>query len=103
MSARKTGTPAADSCSAISWRVLVLPVPVAPATRPCRLSADERDPDQGVRMGGAIDDHRAELQGGAGEGIARLDRVELGRRGVRRRAWCHATQRIAAVALDCRS
>ena len=37
-SARNTGTPAADSCSAISCSVLVLPVPVAPATRPCRLS-----------------------------------------------------------------
>ena len=29
-------TPGADSCSAITWRVLVLPVPVAPATRPWR-------------------------------------------------------------------
>ena len=35
-SATNTGTPAAESCSAISWSVLVLPVPVAPATRPCR-------------------------------------------------------------------
>ena len=38
MSAAKTGTPCAESCSASSCRVLVLPVPVAPATRPCRLS-----------------------------------------------------------------
>ena len=38
MSARKTGTPASLSCSAISCSVLVLPVPVAPAIRPCRLS-----------------------------------------------------------------
>ena len=30
--------PAAESCSAISWSVFVLPVPVAPATRPWRLS-----------------------------------------------------------------
>ncbi|PQM47708.1 hypothetical protein C1Y40_02079 [Mycobacterium talmoniae] len=36
-SAISTGTPAADSCSAITCRVLVFPVPVAPATRPCRL------------------------------------------------------------------
>ena len=36
MSARKTGTPASESCSAMSWRVLVLPVPVAPAISPCR-------------------------------------------------------------------
>jgi hypothetical protein len=34
LSARKTGTPFADSCSAINCRVLVLPVPVAPATSP---------------------------------------------------------------------
>ena len=45
MSAAKTGTPLALSCSAISCRVLVLPVPVAPATRPCRLSMPS-----GIRM-----------------------------------------------------
>ena len=38
ISATNTGTPAADSCSVISCSVLVLPVPVAPATRPCRFS-----------------------------------------------------------------
>ena len=37
-SASSTGTPAADSCSAMPCSVFVLPVPVAPATRPCRLS-----------------------------------------------------------------
>ncbi len=37
-SAISTGTPAAESCSAITCRDLVLPVPVAPATRPCRLT-----------------------------------------------------------------
>ena len=36
MSAAKTGTPMADSCSARTWRVTVLPVPVAPAIRPWR-------------------------------------------------------------------
>ena len=36
MSATNTGTPAADSCSAITCSVFVLPVPVAPATRPWR-------------------------------------------------------------------
>jgi hypothetical protein len=36
MSARKTGTPWADSCSAMTCRVTVLPVPVAPETSPCR-------------------------------------------------------------------
>ena len=40
MSARNTGTPAADSCSAIMCSVTVLPVPVAPATRPCRFIMD---------------------------------------------------------------
>ena len=38
MSAANTGTPAALSCSASTCRVLVLPVPVAPATRPWRLT-----------------------------------------------------------------
>jgi hypothetical protein len=33
-----TGTPAVESCSAITCSVLVFPVPVAPATRPCRLN-----------------------------------------------------------------
>ena len=40
MSAAKTLTPAAEICSASNCRVRVLPVPVAPATRPCRLSID---------------------------------------------------------------
>ena len=38
MSLMKTGTPAIDSCSAMTCRVFVLPVPVAPATSPWRLS-----------------------------------------------------------------
>jgi hypothetical protein len=36
MSATNTGTPCAESCSASSWSVRVLPVPVAPATSPWR-------------------------------------------------------------------
>ena len=40
MSATKTGTPAFESWPARSWRVFVLPVPVAPAIRPWRLSID---------------------------------------------------------------
>ena len=36
-STANTGTPAAESWPASSWRVLVLPVPVAPAIRPWRL------------------------------------------------------------------
>ena len=38
MSGIRTGTPAAESCSAIPCNVLVLPVPVAPATSPCLLN-----------------------------------------------------------------
>ena len=38
MSATTTGTPAADSCSVSTCRVFVLPVPVAPAMSPCRLT-----------------------------------------------------------------
>lgn len=44
-SAMTTGTPAADSCSAIPCNVLVLPVPVAPATRPWRFNVAN-----GIRM-----------------------------------------------------
>jgi hypothetical protein len=36
-SATNTGTPCAESCSAMSCSVFVLPVPVAPATSPCRV------------------------------------------------------------------
>ncbi len=42
-----TGTPAADSRSASSCRVLVLPVPVAPAIRPCRFSIASGRPTSG--------------------------------------------------------
>ena len=40
MSAAKTGTPAREMASASTCRVLVLPVPVAPATSPCRFSME---------------------------------------------------------------
>ncbi len=43
-SARNTGTPAADRPSAMPWSVFVLPVPVAPATSPCRLSIESANP-----------------------------------------------------------
>ncbi len=39
-SATKTGTPAVESCSAIPCTVFVFPVPVAPATSPCRFIID---------------------------------------------------------------
>ena len=84
MSAAKTGTPAALSCSAISCRVLVLPVPVAPATRPCRLSMPS-----GIRMWvsvsvGGVEHQAAELERRTLERVARRDRLDqrvgLGRR-----------------------
>ena len=39
MSAAKTGTPAFEKPSASTCRVTVLPVPVAPVTRPWRLAS----------------------------------------------------------------
>ena len=62
MSARKTGTPWAESCSAMSWSVLVLPVPVAPATRPCRLRVASGMRTGASGMGLAVDDGGAEVQ-----------------------------------------
>ena len=63
MSAAKTGTPAFDSWPARSWRVLVLPVPVAPAMSPWRFSMDSGDLDplvveQLAVVHGAADDER---------------------------------------------
>ena len=40
MSDTNTGTPAFESCPARSWRVFVLPVPVAPAMSPWRFIID---------------------------------------------------------------
>ena len=76
MSAANTGTPSAESCSAISWRVLVLPVPVAPATRPCRLTiaSGMRTPASGCAV--AVDDQRAELESRALERVALLHRCQ---------------------------
>ena len=73
MSAAKTGTPLALSCSASSCRVLVLPVPVAPATRPWRLSIAERDPDVHVGEVVGVEHQAAELERRALEGVARSD------------------------------
>ena len=39
MSAANTGTPAREKPSASTCKVTVLPVPVAPVTRPCRLAS----------------------------------------------------------------
>src|SRR5690349_16630873 len=47
MSARNTGTPAAESCSAMSCSVFVLPVPVAPAMSPCRFIIESGMPTVG--------------------------------------------------------
>src|SRR5512143_239602 len=46
-SARNTGTPAFESCSASSWSDLVLPVPVAPAMSPCRCIIARGRPTRG--------------------------------------------------------
>ena len=89
MSAAKTGTPAAESCSASSCRVFVLPVPVAPATSPCRLSIAS-----GILTGTPVSVRRVhhqatELEGRTLEGVPGRDRGAD--RVLRRlRAVCHA-------------
>ena len=51
-SARKTGTPIREKCSASTCSVTVLPVPVAPVIRPCRFASAGRNstssPDDGL-------------------------------------------------------
>ena len=79
-STAKTGTPAADSWPARSWSVLVLPVPVAPAMRPWRLT---RDSGSATRTSGqhlVAQDRRAEHDDRLVERVARRHR----RRGTRR-------------------
>ena len=71
-SARNTGTPASDSCPASACSVFVLPVPVAPATRPCRLSIASGIRTRAVRIDLPVDDDGAQFQGAA------LDRVTGG-------------------------
>ncbi len=66
MSATNTGTPAADSASAISWSVLVLPVPVAPAIRPCRFIIASGIPISGSGWTLPVVDRRAERHRGRG-------------------------------------
>ena len=61
-SASSTGTPASDSWPASPCSVLVLPVPVAPATRPCRLSVANGMRTLRVGIDLAVDDDGAELQ-----------------------------------------
>ena len=75
MSATKTGTPAFDSCPASSWRVLVLPVPVAPAMSPWRLSIDSGDLDAGVVEELAVVHGAADHEARLGERVAGGHRV----------------------------
>src|SRR4030095_11552397 len=74
-SARKTGMPAAESCSARSWSVLVFPVPVAPAIRPWRVAL-------------ARVDRRAQHDGAGIAGERLADRLED------LRIQCHARLRV---------
>ena len=69
MSAISTGTPTAESCSAMFCSVLVLPEPVVPATRPCRLSmaSGMRTFALGIHL--PVDDDSAELDRGTGRGV----------------------------------
>ena len=64
MSATNTGTPAADRPSVSTCSVLVLPVPVAPATRPCRFIIASGIPTWHRRQDGHVAlDERAEREG----------------------------------------
>src|SRR5512144_2383648 len=65
-SARNTGTPAPDSCSAMSCSVFVLPVPVQHA---------ERNPYLGLRHRFAVDEEGPQLEGLAGERVSLGDLV----------------------------
>ena len=56
MSAANTGTPAREKPSASTCRVTVLPVPVAPVTRPWRLAERKR---QHLRLRALADENRA--------------------------------------------
>ena len=73
MSAIRTATPAALSCSAINCRVFVLPVPVAPATSPCLLTVASGMRTCAVGIDDAVDDDGAQLQGLPVDGIAVRD------------------------------
>ena len=61
-SAISTGTPAAESCSAITCSVLVLPVPVAPGDQAVPVEHRQRDPDPRRRVDLPVDHDRAQLQ-----------------------------------------
>ncbi len=74
-SATKTGTPALESCSAMPCRVLVLPVPVAPATRPWRLSMPSGTRDDGLRDHGAVVNAAAQVEGRPVRGVGGRDRL----------------------------
>ena len=90
MSAANTGTPAADSCSAISCSVFVLPVPVAPAISPWRFIIAERDLDDGLGASSPSCTPRP-------SSIARaLGRVGLGDRRRRSRPSAGLDRRVAA-------
>ena len=78
-SAISTGTPAADSCSAITCSDFVLPVPVAPATRPCRLTVASGMRTCAVGSTVAVDDDGAEFQRLAFDGVTGGDLLGGGR------------------------
>ncbi len=78
-SVTRQGTPAALSCSASTCSVRDLPVPVAPAMSPWRVSIAERDPHRGLPVELAVVDAAAELDRGSVDGVGLLDvRHEVG-------------------------
>ena len=74
-SAAKTATPAAESCSATTWSVRVLPVPVAPAISPWRFIVRSGMRTAGLRDERALVDADPELDRGALGRIGGRDRL----------------------------
>ena len=75
-SATNTGTPAAESCSAMSCSVFVLPVPVAPAMSPWRFIIAQRDLHVRVPARAAPLVHAAaEIDRRSGRGVRGRDRA----------------------------
>ena len=81
MSARNTGTPAVESCSAIMCSVTVLPA-CCPGHEAMPVHHRERQPDGGVLVEFAVDDRRSELDRRTVQGypfwmVATLSAVDL--------------------------
>jgi hypothetical protein len=73
MSARKAGTPAAESCSAMSCSVLVLPVPVGAGDQPVPVQHRQRHPHRGLGVRRPSTMTAPELERRPLEGVGRTE------------------------------